>query len=40
MSDTLFAMMESVAFRVLLNVEKDAETAKQRFNGLIEAIAI
>jgi AcrR family transcriptional regulator len=40
MSDTLFAMMESVAFRVLLNVEKDTETAKQRFNGLIEAIAI
>lgn len=39
-SDTLFAMMESVAFRVLLNMEKDGESAKRRFNGMIDSISV
>jgi AcrR family transcriptional regulator len=38
-ADMLFSIMESVAFRVLLNADKDPEASKLRFNGAIAAIS-
>ena len=37
-AEALFALMESVAFRLLLGVEKDARHAKARFSAMISAL--
>ena len=37
-AEALFALMESVAFRLLLGVEKDACHAKERFSTMIAAL--
>ena len=38
-AEALFALMESVAFRLLLGVEKDANHAKARFAAMIAALS-
>lgn len=38
-AEILFALMESVAFNILLNLEKDARNAKSRFKAAITAIS-
>ena len=38
-AEALFALMESVAFRLLLGVEKDARHAKARFGAMIAALS-
>ena len=37
-AEALYALMESVALRVLLGVEKDAQSAKRRFCSMISAL--
>ena len=37
-ADALYALMESVALRVLLGVEADARAAKRRFSAMIAAL--
>ena len=37
-AETLFALMESVAFRLLLGVEKDVRQAEARFGAMIAAL--
>ena len=37
-AEALFALMESVAFRLLLGVERDARGAKERFSTMIAAL--
>ena len=37
-ADALYALMESVALRVLLGVESDARCAKRRFGSMISAL--
>ena len=39
-AEALYALMESVAFRVLLGVEKDSQCAKRRFSAMIAALAV
>ena len=38
-ADLLFALMESVAFNILLNLEKDPRNSKSRFKAAITAIS-
>ena len=38
-AELLFALMESVAFNILLNLEKDSRNAKSRFKAAITAIS-
>lgn len=38
-AETLFALMESVAFNILLDLEKDARRAKRRFGEAVKAIS-
>ena len=38
-AELLFALMESVAFNILLNLEKDSRNAKSRFKAAIAAIS-
>lgn len=38
-AELLFALMESVAFNILLNLEKDSRNAKSRFKAAISAIS-
>jgi len=38
-AELLFALMESVAFNILLNLEKDARNSKSRFKAAITAIS-
>lgn len=37
-AEALYALMESVALRVMLGVEKDSSRAKHRFSGMIGAL--
>lgn len=38
-AEMLFALMESVAFNILLNLEKDSRRAKRRFREAVKAIS-
>ena len=37
-AEALFALMESVAFRLLLGIEKDARRARERFGAMIATL--
>ena len=39
-AETLFSLMESFAFRVLLGVEDDVHFARKRFNAMISALVV
>lgn len=38
-AETMFALMESVAFRLMLGVEKETDRAKARFGAMITALS-
>ena len=38
-AETMFALMESVAFRLMLGVEKETDRAKARFGAMIAALS-